>query len=128
PRPKPITLDQAAGEPVVTEQALRLPWDRPALRAPLGTRDDPIRQWQGVWGLDLAASGGHVALIGGPQSGKTTLLRTLVTALALTHTPDQVTVYGLDLVGVGLQSLGGLPHVGGVAVRTYAERIRLTSE
>src|SRR5699024_11317314 len=51
-----------------------------------------------------------------------------VTAMALTHTADQVTVYGLDLVGGGLQSLGGLPHVGGVAVRTDAERIRRTSE
>ena len=128
PLPKAITLDQAVGEPVSTEQGLRLPWDRPALRVPLGTLDDPSRQWQGVMGTDLTSSGGHVALIGGPQSGKTTLLRTLVTSLALTHTPDQVTVYGLDLVGGGLQSLGGLPHVGGVAVRTDAERIRRTSE
>src|SRR5699024_5322066 len=128
PLPKAITLDQAVGEPVSTDQGLRLPWDRPALRVPLGTLDDRRRQWQGVWERDLASSGGHVAVTGGPQSGKTTLLRTLVTSLALTHTPDQVTVYGLDLVGGGLQSLGGLPHVGGVAVRTDAERIRRTSE
>lgn len=45
---------------------------------PLGLLDDPAKQWQGQWFLDLTVAGGHAALIGGPQSGKTTLLRTLV--------------------------------------------------
>src|SRR5699024_8071682 len=76
PLPDAVTLDQAVGAPESTEQGLRLPWDRPALRVPLGTLDDPSRQWQGVWELDLTSSGGHAALIGGPQSGKSTLLRT----------------------------------------------------
>ncbi|MET9048732.1 FtsK/SpoIIIE domain-containing protein, partial [Streptomyces sp. NPDC004362] len=33
----------------------------------------------------------------GPQSGKTTLMRTLALSLALTHTPQEVGVYGLAL-------------------------------
>jgi DNA segregation ATPase FtsK/SpoIIIE, S-DNA-T family len=95
---------------------------------PLGLLDDPAAQWQGRWVLDLRAGGGHLAVIGGPQSGKTTLLRTLVTALALTHTPREVAIYGVDLVGGGLLALSGFPHVGGVAGRADRERVRRTFE
>ncbi|GAA3304182.1 hypothetical protein GCM10020295_54640 [Streptomyces cinereospinus] len=96
------------------------------LRVPLGVLDDPTKQWQGEWYLDLTLAGGHAAVIGGPQSGKTTLLRTLALSLALTHTPQEVGVYGLDLVGGGLQALSGLPHVGGVAGRADRERAART--
>ncbi|GHC72648.1 type VII secretion protein EccC [Nocardiopsis terrae] len=128
PLPSATTLDEVAGAPEETERGLRLPGERPALHVPIGLLDDATRQWQGEWLLDLTASGGHVAVIGGPQSGKTTLLRTLVLSLSLTHTPEQVSVYCLDLLGGGLQSLSGLPHVGGVAVRTDVERVRRTIE
>lgn len=128
PLPAATTIDAICGAPEETEHGLRIPGERPALHVPIGLLDDAARQWQGEWLLDLTASGGHVAVIGGPQSGKTTLLRTLVLSLALTHTPDQVSVYCLDLLGGGLQSLSGLPHVGGVAVRTDVERVRRTIE
>ncbi|WP_017607492.1 type VII secretion protein EccC [Nocardiopsis xinjiangensis] len=128
PLPPALTLDQATGAPENSEYGLLLPGERAAMRLPIGTLDDPSRQWQDVWELDLTASGGHVAVIGGPQSGKTTLLRTLVTSLALTHTAEQAVVYGLDLVGGGLQALKNLPHVGGVALRTDSERVRRTAE
>ncbi|WP_217146769.1 type VII secretion protein EccCb, partial [Streptomyces sp. AC627_RSS907] len=48
--------------------------------------------------------------------------------LALTHTPQEVGVYGLDLVGGGLQAMAGLPHVGGVAGRSDRERAARTVE
>lgn len=128
PLPEATTLDALAGAPQETGHGLSLPGERPALHVPIGLLDDATRQWQGEWLLDLTASGGHVAVIGGPQSGKTTLLRTLVMSLALTHTPEQVSVYCLDMLGGGLQALSGLPHVGGVAVRTDLERVRRTIE
>ncbi|MBR8740985.1 type VII secretion protein EccCa [Nocardiopsis sp. MG754419] len=128
PLPGAVTLDAISGTPEETEDGLRLPGGRRPLQVPLGLLDDPTKQWQDEWRLDLTASGGHVAVIGGPQSGKTTLLRTLVLSLALTHTPEQVSVYCLDLLGGGLPSLSRLPHVGGVAVRTDAERVRRTLE
>ncbi|OOC56332.1 MULTISPECIES: type VII secretion protein EccCa [Nocardiopsis] len=128
PLPSETTLDQVAGEPEESDLGLRLPGTHEPMRVPLGLLDDAAKQWQGVWRLDLTASGGHAAVIGGPQSGKTTLLRTLVLSLALTHTPEQVAVYCLDLMGGGLQSLSVLPHVGGVAARTDAERVRRTVE
>ncbi|SEF43945.1 DNA segregation ATPase FtsK/SpoIIIE, S-DNA-T family [Thermomonospora echinospora] len=128
PLPAVTPLEAIAGPVRVTDRGLRLPSHQEPLRVPIGLLDDARRQWQGQWGLDLTAAGGHVAVIGGPQTGKTTLLRTLVLSLALTHTPEQVAVYGLDLVGGGLQALAELPNVGGIAARTDRERVRRTVE
>lgn len=126
PLPDATTLETAAGPLQAGTDGLRLAHgDRP-MRVPLGTLDDPARQWQQPWLLDLTIAGGHAALIGGPQSGKTTLLRTLALSLALTHTPYDVAVYGLDLVGGGLSALAGLPHVGGIAGRADHERAART--
>jgi S-DNA-T family DNA segregation ATPase FtsK/SpoIIIE len=128
PLPVATTLDTLTGPVRVTGNGMWLPLRVPWLSVPVGVLDDPKRQWQGLWNLDLTAAGGHVALIGGPQTGKTTLLRTLVLSLALTHTPGQVSVYAVDLIGGGLQVLAGLPGVGGVAGRADHERVRRTVE
>ncbi|MGW2255874.1 type VII secretion protein EccCa [Kitasatospora sp. NPDC001660] len=128
PLPSAIALDTVAGPLDVGPRGMQLTGRRGRLQVPLGLLDDPTRQWQGNWFLDLTVAGGHVAFIGGPQSGKTTLLRTLVLSLALTHTPQEVGVYGLDLVGGGLQALAGLPHVGGIAGRADRERAARTVE
>ncbi|MGA5100338.1 type VII secretion protein EccCa [Streptomyces lavendulocolor] len=128
PLPGAVALDQVAGPLQAGPRGMQLSVRRGPLQVPLGLLDDPTRQWQGEWYLDLTVAGGHAAVIGGPQSGKTTLLRTLVLSLALTHTPQEVGVYGLDLVGGGLQALSGLPHVGGIAGRADRERASRTVE
>ncbi|MEU0722580.1 type VII secretion protein EccCa [Streptomyces sp. NPDC006140] len=126
PLPAAVPLDKVAGPVQVGPRGMQLAGRRGPLQVPLGTIDDPTKQWQGQWYLDLTLAGGHAAIIGGPQSGKTTLLRTLALSLALTHTPQEVGVYGLDLVGGGLQALSGLPHVGGIAGRADRERAART--
>ncbi|MBH5336315.1 type VII secretion protein EccCa [Streptomyces pactum] len=128
PLPDALTLDRAGGPLTIDERGMRFARHPGTLRAPLGLLDDPARQWQGQWIIDLTVAGGHLAVIGGPQSGKTTLLRTLALSLALTHTPREVGIYGLDLVGGGLQALTALPHVGGVAGRSDRERAARTVE
>jgi len=126
PLPDATTLDQVAGPLRAGPRGLRLDRAEGGLRVPLGTLDDPARQWQEPWLLDLTVAGGHIAVIGGPQSGKTTLLRTLTLSLALTHTPHDIAVYGLDLAGGGLAALAELPHVGGIAGRADHERAART--
>lgn len=87
------------------------------LTAILGLEDDPAHQKQSPWLLDLTKSGGHATIVGAPQTGRSTALRTVAVSLALTCTPQQVAIYGLDLAGSGLRRLEGFPHVGGVATR-----------
>ena len=128
PLPAALPLDSVAGPLEAGPRGMQLAKRRGPLQVPLGLLDDPTKQWQGQWFLDLTVAGGHAAFIGGPQSGKTTLLRTFVLSLALTHTPQEVGVYGLDLVGGGLQALSGLPHVGGIAGRADRERAGRTAE
>ncbi|MER5538589.1 type VII secretion protein EccCa [Streptomyces mirabilis] len=96
------------------------------LRVPVGLVDKPFEQRRDPLVVDLAGSGGHLGVAGGSQSGKSTVLRTLIAALALTHTPREVQFYCLDFGGGTLSALAGLPHVGGVAARLDGERITRT--
>jgi S-DNA-T family DNA segregation ATPase FtsK/SpoIIIE len=96
------------------------------LSVPVGVVDKPFDQRREVLWAQLGGAAGHVAVVGAPQTGKSTMLRTLVTSLALTHTPEEVQVYAIDLGGGALGGLGGLPHVGGVAGRLDADRVRRT--
>lgn len=96
------------------------------LRVPVGLLDIPAEQRQEPFVLDLTGSGGHLAVIGAPQSGKSSLLRVLVTAATLTHTPGEVAFYCVDLGGGTLGPLVELPHVGGVCGRRDPDRLRRT--
>ncbi|MFE0424016.1 type VII secretion protein EccCa, partial [Streptomyces sp. NPDC058953] len=96
------------------------------LVVPLGVVDKPFEQRRDTLYRDFSGAAGHMQIIGGPQSGKSTLLRALISAFALTHTPHEVQFYGLDFGGGGLSSVSGLPHVGGIASRLDPERVRRT--
>jgi DNA segregation ATPase FtsK/SpoIIIE, S-DNA-T family len=93
------------------------------LRAAIGVVDKPFEQRRDPLWADLSGAGGHAAVVGAPQTGKSVLLRTLVSALALGHTPEQARFYILDFGGGTLASLDGLPHVGGTATRLDANRV-----
>ena len=56
---------------------------------PVALVDQPYQQRRETLWLPLAGAGGHVAVVGGPHSGKSRLLQTIVVALALTHTPAE---------------------------------------
>lgn len=115
PLPTHVTL----GQLLSTERATNSPFD-----VVVGLEDLPSKQEQRPWSLDLARSGGHVTIVGAPQSGRTTLLRTIAASLALAKTPREVAIYGMDLTGGGLRRLEGFPHVGGVATRSDAAKLR----
>ena len=114
-----LTLDPARGLGTPTN------WGPTgSLRVPLCVVDLPDQQHREVLAVDLAGSGGHIGVAGAPQTGKSTVLRTLVTSLAATHTPTEVQVYCLDFGGGVLAGLDALPHVGGVVGRQQPERVR----
>ncbi|WP_328742312.1 type VII secretion protein EccCa [Streptomyces caniferus] len=101
-------------------------WQEMSLVVPLGIADIPYEQRRETLHYDFSGSQGHAAVVGGPRSGKSTLLRTLVTSFALTHTPREMQFYCLDFGGGSLSSLADLPHVGGVASRLDAAKVRRT--
>jgi S-DNA-T family DNA segregation ATPase FtsK/SpoIIIE len=129
PLSQPPTLDRLL-PPLSPDPELGLTtadWPlRGALTVPVGIIDRPFEQQRDLLTVDLSGAGGNVALAGGPQSGKSTLIRSLIAALALTHTPREVQFYCLDFGGGTLSGLAGLPHVGGVAARLDTERIGRT--
>jgi S-DNA-T family DNA segregation ATPase FtsK/SpoIIIE len=94
------------------------------LVAPIGIVDRPYEQRRDQLLLDFSGAAGHGAVVGGPQSGKSTVLRDIITSLALTHTPREVQVYGIDLGGGSLATTAGLPHVGGIASRSNPDLVR----
>lgn len=87
------------------------------LAVPIGTVDRPVDQCRAPLMVDVSGAAGNLAVIGAPQSGKSTALRTLITALAATHDPGQVQFYCLDFGGGALSTMRTLPHVGAVAGR-----------
>lgn len=97
-----------------------------ALGVPVAVVDRPLEQRRDLLWLALDGAAGHVAVVGAPQSGKSTALRTLICALALTHTPAEAQVYCLDFGGGGLTALRDLPHVGGVTGRADPTAVRRT--
>ncbi|MFB8002228.1 type VII secretion protein EccCa [Nocardia sp. NPDC056000] len=116
------TLDQLVPRSVLTGD-----WNPIALlRAPIGIVDRPYDQRRDPMVVDLSGSRGNVAVVGGPQSGKSTALRSLVMGMSLTHTAEQAQFYLLDFGGGTLVGLEGLPHVGTVASRMEGDKVRRT--
>jgi DNA segregation ATPase FtsK/SpoIIIE, S-DNA-T family len=120
PLSEPPALDQ------LLDRADPCPGGPGELPAVLGLVDRPFEQRRDPLWVDLAAGAGHVAVAGGPRSGKSTVLLSLISSLALIHTPAQVQIYVLDFGGGALGALSGLPHVGGVASRLQGDRVRRT--
>ena len=125
----PPTLDQLFTAPTVVA-------DRPGrglsasdfatLTTPIGVVDKPADQRRDPLDLDLDGAGGNILVIGGTRTGKSTLLRTFITSMALTHTPAEVQFFCLDFGGGSLRGIDELPHVCGVANRREIEAVRRT--
>jgi S-DNA-T family DNA segregation ATPase FtsK/SpoIIIE len=132
-------VDRLAGRGTPAHRIWLPPLDEPAeltdlvdaappgrLTVPVALVDRPFDQRRDPLTLDLTGSAGHLAVVGGPRSGKSGLLTTVLCGLALAHPPDRVQIYCLDFGGGTLATLARLPHVGGVATRTDRDAVRRT--
>jgi S-DNA-T family DNA segregation ATPase FtsK/SpoIIIE len=129
PLDEPSTLDQMLPnlQPTPDLGFTTAGWEgRGRLHAAVGIVDRPFDQRRDPMWLDVSGAAGHVGVVGAPQSGKSTVLRTLITSLALMHTPQEIQFYCLDFGGGTLGALEKLPHVGGVATRLDGDRVRRT--
>lgn len=99
------------------------------LTVPIGVVDRPFEQCRTPMMVDLSGAAGNVAVVGAPQSGKSTALRTLITALATAHDPGRVQFYCLDFGGGTLASLRTVPQVGAIATRAESQLVvRMVAE
>ncbi len=119
-----LDMFQQAGKPTLDGTR----WEaRPAfgwLNTPIGLLDLPAEQKQEVFMLDLLRFGGHMMIAGSAGSGKSFLLRTIVTGLAMSHSPADLNMYLIDFGGQALRVFEKLPHVGGVFNSADSDRIR----
>lgn len=88
----------------------------------LGVIDAPKKQAQNPEYF-LPDKEGNIAYYGASGSGKTSALRSLAIAAAITPRSGPVNVYGLDFAGGGLDMLKVMPHVGDVVPGEDEERV-----
>jgi S-DNA-T family DNA segregation ATPase FtsK/SpoIIIE len=96
------------------------------LSAVIGLVDLPFEQRRAPLMVELSGARGNVAVVGASQSGKSTTVRTIITALAARHDPHRIQFYCLDFGGSTLDGLRLMPHVGSVASRGDSELVRRT--
>ncbi len=129
PLETPATLDQLFGD-LTEDPALGLVSPRwrnaGALTIPLGIVDVPLEQRRENLAVSLGGAAGHMAIVGAPLSGKSTLARTAMVALALTHTPQEVQFFVIDFGGGSFTGLQRFTHVSGVATRSEPDIVRRT--
>ncbi len=101
PLPELLTLD-------------RLPAPDPPGGVAIGLRDLPGLGAHPPLRYDLPADG-HLAVVGAPRSGRSTLLTTLVAALAAAVPSRSLAVHVVAPAEGPLSGVAGLPHVGTVA-------------
>lgn len=92
------------------------------LRVPVGIYDRPALQEQGVQYIDFNIRP-HFGIYGGPASGKTTMLKTLILSMGMQFSPADVNLYLLDFGGRSLGAFSGMPHVGMVIQDDEAEKL-----
>ncbi len=95
----------------------------PDSAVPFGLADEPELQAEPACYLDLSATD-RLMVAGGPQSGRTTFARSLITSLVTRFRPDRVHLYVVEHQPAGLTEYAALPHCGGVFTPAEPDRIR----
>ena len=90
---------------------------------PVGYVDHPRDCLQAPLSISFNHADGHLWIAGSPGSGKAMTLHTILTSLALTHTPDEINFYLLECGASNLKRFESLPHTGALIRITEQERV-----
>jgi DNA segregation ATPase FtsK/SpoIIIE, S-DNA-T family len=101
----------------------RLPTSRRDDELVFGVVDEPEHQRQAIAAF-YPDRDGNLAIFGTGGAGKSTALRSLAVAAAVTARGGPCQVYGLDFGARGLAMLDGLPHVGAIIPGDEGDRVR----
>ncbi len=93
-----------------------------SLETLIGLADDPEHQQQFPVTLDLADKG-HLVVVGGVSSGKSTLLQTMIYSMISTYSPAELNVYAIDFSSQMLCAFEQDAHVGGVVIEGEDEKL-----
>lgn len=110
PLPAQVLLEKECGISTVFDPAA---WDQGGFApVPCGMVDDVERQRQYPYAVDFINQG-HLTIYGASGTGKTTLIQTLLFALSMRHSPEQLHTFVLDFGGNGLRNVAMMPHCAG---------------
>lgn len=92
------------------------------LKGFIGQVDDPENQMQYPLLLDFAQRG-HLAVVGGITSGKSTFLQTLFYSLISTYSPEELNLYVIDYSTQMFAAFEEDAHIGGIVMEGEDDRL-----
>lgn len=92
------------------------------LYANIGLLDDPDRQKQENLRINVTTQ--NFIIIGSAQSGKTTVLQTMIRSLAENYSPQELNMYIVDFGSMILRNFATLNQVGGVVCISDDEKLK----
>ena len=122
-------LVELLGLPDVRDLDLDAAWsprlERDRLRVPIGQTEDGSPLILDIKESAQQGMGPHGLIIGATGSGKSEVLRTLVLALAMTHSPEQLNFVLVDFKGgATFAGMADMPHVSAI-ITNLGEEISL---
>ena len=88
----------------------------------IGEYDDPFNQCQGIVNLSIS-NGGNTIIYGNADSGKETLLSTIIYDVITAHYSEEAWIYILDFGSEALKIFKESPNVGDVVFVNEVEKI-----
>jgi S-DNA-T family DNA segregation ATPase FtsK/SpoIIIE len=86
-----------------------------------GFYDDPEQQLQSELNINLSDSNTYI--IGSSQSGKTTMLQTMIYSIMDNYTPFEANIYIIDCGNMAMKVFESSNHIGGIVLPAEEERM-----
>ena len=88
----------------------------------IGEYDDPFNQYQGILTLDLT-NNANTLIYGSADSGKETLVDTIIYDIIMTHSAEEVNIFALDFGSEALRIFSKANQVGEVIISSEEEKV-----